>query len=325
VSAIKGRVYRAQLGVRMCCSACNVMALSPNSLALPAGVPAHELRSSSIIRSSPIWRLRGVPKDKMRIFVRGRVKVNQRDWVHAETAGVHRGARHGSAAACIVQENRQGVNSQRQRRAAILVVLVSVAAAIVAVPSVREPVLRAAGWALVVNEPLAPADIIVISADSESAGVLEAADLVKSGIATRVAVFTDPPGREDLEFVRRGLPYEDGAARQIRQLRWLDVTDVVQISRPEAGTEAEGQVLPSWCDQHQLRSLVFVAARDHSRRTRRMLSRVMNGHLTRVSVQSTSYSDFDPDRWWESRGGIRTEIVELQKLVLDVVLHPMPF
>jgi hypothetical protein len=266
-----------------------------------------------------------VPRDKMRIFVRGRVKANQRDGDHAETAGVHRGARHGGAAACIVQENHLGVNSQRQRWAAILIVLVSVAAAIVAVPFVREPVLGAAGWALVVNEPLAPADIIVISADSEGAGALEAADLVKSGIATRVAVFTDPPGREDLEFIRRGLPYEDGAVRQIRQLRSLGVTDVVQIPRPEAGTEGEGQVLPSWCDQRQLRSLVFVAARDHSRRTRRMLSRVMNGHQTRVSVQSGSYSNFDPDRWWESRGGIRTEIVELQKLVLDVVLHPTLF
>jgi hypothetical protein len=142
----------------------------------------------------------------MRIFVRGRVKANQRDGDHAETAGVHRGARHGGAAACIMQENHLGVDSKRQRRAAILVVLVSVAAAIVAVPSVREPVLRAAGWAHVVNEPLAPADIIVISADSEGAGALEAADLVKSGIATRVAVFTDPPGRDDLEFIRRGSP-----------------------------------------------------------------------------------------------------------------------
>jgi hypothetical protein len=32
-------------------------------------------------------------------------------------------------------------------------------------------------------------------------------------------------------------------------------------------------------------------------------------------------SSFDPDRWWESRDGVKTEIVELQKLLLDVVLH----
>jgi hypothetical protein len=204
-------------------------------------------------------------------------------------------------------------------------VVALVCAAIVAVPSIREPVLRAAGWALVVNEPVAPADIIVVSHDSGGAGALEAADLVQSGIATRVAVFTDPPSGEDFEFIRRGLPYEDGGARQIRQLRSLGMMDIVQIPRTEAGTEGAGQMLPPWCDQHQLRSIVFVAARDHSRRLRRVLDRVMKGHPTRVTVRPERYSSFDPDRWWQTRDGIRTEIVELQKLVLDFVLHPMLF
>jgi hypothetical protein len=217
------------------------------------------------------------------------------------------------------------MSSWLPRWAPILVVVALAAAVIVVVPSVREPVLRAAGWALVVSEPVAVADIIVVSIDSGGAGALEAADLVQSGIATRVAVFTDPPSEEDYEFIRRGLPYEDASARQIRQLRWLGVTDVVQIARTDVGTEGEGQVLPSWCDQHQFRSIVFVAARDHSRRLRRVLDRVMKGHPTRVMVQPARYSSFDPDRWWETRGGVRTEIVELQKLVFEVVRHPMSF
>jgi hypothetical protein len=206
-----------------------------------------------------------------------------------------------------------------------VVVVTLAAAAIVAIPSIRESVLRAAGWALVVNEPIAPADVIVVSLSSGGAGALEAADLVEGGIATRVAVFTDPPSGEDHEFIRRGLPYEDASARQIRQLRWLGVTDVMQIPGTEAGTEGEGQVLPPWCDQHQFRSIVFVAARDHSRRWRRVLNRVMRGHPTRVMVQPARYSIFDPDRWWETRDGVRTEIVELQKLVLEIVLHPLSF
>jgi hypothetical protein len=207
----------------------------------------------------------------------------------------------------------------------LLILLALVTAVIVTVPSVHRPVLRAAGWALVVNEPVAPADIIVISLDSGGAGALEAADLVQSGIATRVAVFVDPPAGEDLEFIRRGLPYEDASARQIRQLRWLGVTDVVQIPRTDEGTEGEGQVLPRWCDQHEFRSIVFVVARDHSRRIRRLLDRVMKGHSTRVTVQAERYSAFDPDRWWETRGGIRTEIQEFQKLVLNLILHPISF
>jgi hypothetical protein len=210
------------------------------------------------------------------------------------------------------------------RWAPILVVLALAAVAIIAIRPLREPVLRAAGWALVVNEPVTPADIIVLSLDSGGAGALEAADLVQSGISKRVAVFMDPPSGADYEFIRRGLPYEDAGARQIRQLRSLGVTDVVQISRVD-GTESEGQVLPSWCDKHHLRSIVVVATKDHSRRLRRVLDRVMKGHPTRVTVHSARYSSFDPDRWWDTRGGIRTEIIELQKLLLDIVLHPMLF
>jgi hypothetical protein len=207
-----------------------------------------------------------------------------------------------------------------------MVVLVAAAATvIVAMPSVRGRVLRAAGWALVVNEPVAPADVIVVSLSSSGAGTLEAADLVQSGIATRVAVFTDPPSGEDHEFIRRGLPYEDAGAKQIRQLRWLGVTDIVQIPGVDVGTESEGRALPLWCEQHQFRSIVFVAARDHSQRVRRVLDRVMTGHPTRVTVQPARYSSFDPDRWWQTRSGVRTEIVELEKLLLDIVLHPMSF
>jgi hypothetical protein len=205
------------------------------------------------------------------------------------------------------------------------VVVALTAATIVAVPPVREPVLRAAGWALIVNEPVAPADIIVILPDIGGAGALEAADLVQSGIATRVAVFADPPSGEDHEFIRRGLPYEDLGARQIRQLKLLGVTDVVQIARTNVGTEGEGEALPLWCDQHQFRSIVLVVARDHSRRVRRVVDRVMKGHPTRVTVQPARYSSFDPDRWWESRVGVRTEIIELQKLVFEAVLHPVSF
>ena len=214
---------------------------------------------------------------------------------------------------------------RRPRWASILVVVVTLAAAaIVAVPSIRESVLRAAGWALVVHEPIAPPE--ASDTTMTSAGALEAADLVQGGIATRVAVFTDSPSGEGHELSRRGLlPYEDASARQIRQLRWLGVTDVMQIPGAEAGTEGESQVLPPWCDHHQFRSIVFVAARDHSRRWRRVLNRVMKGHPTRVMVQPERYSIFDPDRWWETRDGVRTEIVELQKLVLEVILHPLSF
>jgi hypothetical protein len=212
--------------------------------------------------------------------------------------------------------------SRRPKWPVILMVVALGTLAILAASPLREPVLRAAGWALVANDPVTSADIIVVSLDSGGAGALETADLVQSGVSTRAAVFLDPPSEEQDEFIRRGLPHEGDAAKQIRELNSLGVTDIVRIS-PVDGTEEEVKALPPWCDEHKLQSIVFVAHSDHTRRLRKVLDRIMKGHATRVMVKPSRYTNFDPDEWWETRGGIRTEIVELQKLLFEIVLHPM--
>jgi hypothetical protein len=48
----------------------------------------------------------------------------------------------------------------------------------------------------------------------------------------------------------------------------------------------------------------------------------MRDHRTRVIVRSSHYAPFDPERWWQSRDGMRIEIIELQKLMFDAVRHP---
>ena len=210
---------------------------------------------------------------------------------------------------------------KRSRIAAAIVLLLI--ASVVLIPTLRRPILRAAGWALVVDDPIGPSDVIVVAVDAEGAGVLEAADLVHAGIATGVGIYADPVSPADHEFIRRGILYEDTAARSARQLRSLGVTTVEHIPGTVTGTEAEGRILLEWCARRQYRSVVVVSNTDHSRRLRRVFRRATRGHGLNVSVRSARYSTFDPDRWWETRGGIRTEIVEFQKLLLDVARHPI--
>lgn len=209
------------------------------------------------------------------------------------------------------------------RRALLpLLVVVLAGAATIALPAFRTPILRTAGWALVVDEPVEPSDVIVVTVDAGAAGVLEAADLVRNGTATRVAVFADSPDATERELARRGAPSESAADRSIRQLRSLGVTTIERIPTPVDGTEDEGRVFQDWCDS-RIHSVVVVTSSDHSRRLRRVLHRAMEGHPTKVMVRFARYSQFDPDRWWRTRAGIRTGIVELQKLLLDLVRHPI--
>ena len=178
---------------------------------------------------------------------------------------------------------------------------------------------------MLVSEPvIVPADVIIVSLSAGGAGTLEAADLVDSRMAQRVAVFTDPPRDEDLEFLRRGLPYEDASSRQIEQLKWLNVTSVATIPGDEAGSTGEVSALRAWCSVGNVRSVIFVVRRDHSRRLRRAVARAMKDQPTIVTVQPARHSGFDPANWWQSRDSVRTAIVEWQKLLLDILLHPLP-
>ena len=204
---------------------------------------------------------------------------------------------------------------------AIVGIALAVACAVVA--PLRTPVLRAMGRFLVATDQLQRADVIVLSVDSHGAGVLEASDLVHQHLAERVALFADPPDAVDREFLRRGVPYNNAAAVSVRELHELGIDAVEVIPRSVAGTDDESRDLAAWCAAHRYRTVVFISTLDHSRRTARILARTTRGRDLKVRVHGSRYSEFDPDAWWQSRTGVRTELIESEKLLADMLLHPL--
>jgi hypothetical protein len=187
----------------------------------------------------------------------------------------------------------------------------------------RRSLLRAAGRSLVADEPVVPSDVVVVPEWVGAAGAIDAADLVRAGIASRVAVIGAAPRAPEMELARRHIPHQSETDDVVQLLHRLGVRDVEVIGIRATGTESEGEVLSLWCEQRGVRSIVVVSGPDHGRRLRRVLRRSMRGHGTRVAIRSARFSDFDPDTWWETRDGLRSGIVELEKLLLDVVRHPL--
>jgi hypothetical protein len=211
---------------------------------------------------------------------------------------------------------------RRSRWAVLFLAGLLVAAALIAsLPALRYPALRAVGWMLVAEDPPAKADVVVISSDALGAGILEAADLVHAGYASRVAIFDRPVTGVSRELARRGAQPFDLRAISIQMLQQLGITDVL-VMPVVVGTVDEGKVLHEWCAAHDIHSILFVSVRDHSRRTRRVLDRALVRHGVQVIVRYARFSDFDPDSWWQSRGGQRVEAVETEKLLMDYLLHP---
>lgn len=210
-----------------------------------------------------------------------------------------------------------GVSGRGRLRPLLVAVVVVTAAALL----LRQPLARAAGRMLVVDEPIHPVDLIVVPEWTQAAGALEAADLVRNRIGDRVAVLADYPDRAEDELIRRGLSTRGANSWLVRLLHSLGVSNVEQLTGDD-GTEAETAMLPRWCEQHQIGSLVVVSLTDHSRRMRRMLRRSARGHALTTIVRTSRYSAFDPNAWWLTHSGIRTQLQESGKLLLDVVSHP---
>jgi len=215
------------------------------------------------------------------------------------------------------------VRPRRSRWLALIAFAIVVVVVLAAVPASRHEMLRAAGRALVVDDPIEPVDAIALPQWAGTAGALDAADLVRAGIARRVLLLPEPLKPAEQELARRGVPYLNGNAALEKLLHDLGVADVDVNADPAAGTEDEGRALLSWCDERRIRSLIVVSGADHSRRVRRVLRRAAGNASTKVIVRSARYSPFDPDRWWTTRDGIRTGIVEFEKLLLDVARHPI--
>jgi hypothetical protein len=213
--------------------------------------------------------------------------------------------------------------SRIPRSLRVVAAIAVVAVVLGSIPRSRHAVLRAAGRALVAEDPIRAADVIVVAVDAREAGVLEAADLVRSGVSHAVALFDDGPDDVDREFARRGVDFQSQASRLARLLRALGVDHVELIPVLVAGTEDEGRLFPGWCEERGYHSVIVVTSTDHTRRLRRVFHRAMKGHSTTVMIRRVRYSGFDPETWWRTRDGIRTEIVEFEKLLVDFVRHPI--
>jgi hypothetical protein len=213
-------------------------------------------------------------------------------------------------------------HGSRRYTVALVSMMLAVASVMVIAP-LRTSLLRAMGRFLVATDQLQHADVIVLSVDSDGAGVLEATDLLHEHVADRIALFADPPDSVDREFLRRGVPYNNMAAVSVRQLHELGVDAVEVIPRTVAGTDDESRDLAAWCSERRYSTVVFISTIDHSHRAARILERAARGHSLKLTVRGSRYSDFDPDAWWKSRTGVRTEIIESEKLLADILLHPL--
>ena len=211
------------------------------------------------------------------------------------------------------------LHAGRARLIRALLACLALGLLVVVVPPVRTRTLQAIGGVLIVNDPIEPADVAVMT-ESGEAGELEVIDLYHDHVIPRVMILTPAPSSADEELLRRGVRLEDVTVRTLIQLG-MPPEAITTLEAGEGGTTESTEALAGWVESHPVRVLVVIDP-THARRYRRTLVRQWPAHVPLPRVRSPRHNPFRAEDWWKSRRTLRSGLFELQKLAWDYLWHP---
>lgn len=173
---------------------------------------------------------------------------------------------------------------------------------------IRRPLLRFAGGCLVVEDPLERADALIILSDDNfyADRATRAVELYRQGLAPIVVASG-----------RRLRPYAGIAELMEHDLFERGVPKQAVIKFPQMGdnTREEAVALRALVEERRWRRVLVVTSNSHTRRARYIFTRVFPNTVT-VRVASARDSDYDPDRWWETRKGQKRFFQEVVGMVV---------
>lgn len=188
------------------------------------------------------------------------------------------------------------------KRRPVLVTLAVLAALLVSGVLVHRPLLRAAGQALVVDEPRQRTDAIVVVAGSTPGREEAAAALFREGWAPRVLVSRQRvPGRVQ-RLVDMGIRRHDFQGESVLALEKFGVPRdaIVVLDQPVEITETELRAVAGAAREHGWQRLTLVTTAFHSRRVqviwRRETGGAIEGRLATVPGECSA-----GDAWWRRR------------------------
>ena len=206
-----------------------------------------------------------------------------------------------------------------QRARGCLVTLAATLAAVAVLGFVayqlRAPLLTRVGGLLFHEDPLEPADAIVVLGGGRLDRVVEAADLFAAGYAPTVVLTRMREVPVIAELQARGFDVSTELELRLDYLEAFgvprDATTVLQ--RVVESTQAEAELVAEWAESRQIGRVIVVTSGAHTSRTRLVFDQVLRGRPTETLIRPSSTSGFEPATWWHGRTDRRDGLIELQK------------
>jgi uncharacterized SAM-binding protein YcdF (DUF218 family) len=188
------------------------------------------------------------------------------------------------------------------RRRPLLTALLIVVALLAIVAVAHRPLLRAAGNALVVDDPGRPADAIVVVAGGTPGREARAAALFQAGGAPRVLVSRQFVPKRVQTLLDLGIRSLDFQGESVAALEKFGVprSAIVTLDDPVEITETELRRVVAAAKARGWRRVTLVTSAFHARRVRLVWSREAAGAVE-AGIAVTQDECSTADGWWRRR------------------------
>jgi len=191
-----------------------------------------------------------------------------------------------------------------------LIFLLFLAVILIALYLVRVPLLSMAGSFWIVQDPLAPADAIIVLSDDNVAGdrANRAAELYKARWAPVIVAsgrmlrsYASVSELMDHDLIQHGVP----------------ASAIVIFHHNAQNTLAEAKALRMVVGQNRWRRVIIVTSSYHTRRARYIFRRVLPPDVE-IEMAPATDSDYDPNNWWEQRESVKIFFHELEGMFVSM-------
>jgi len=191
-----------------------------------------------------------------------------------------------------------------------LIVLLAILVFLVFLYLVRQPILRFAAEAWVVEDPLEKSDVLIVLSGDNFYGdrATRAAELFREGEAPLVVAsgkrLRPNAGVAELmehNLVERGVPKDK----------------ILRFAHDADNTKEEAESLVQLAKTKKWRKAIVVTSNYHTRRARYIFRHVFPQGIE-IRVASARDGDFEPQHWWEKRKSIKEFVHEMAGMVVAV-------
>jgi uncharacterized SAM-binding protein YcdF (DUF218 family) len=167
------------------------------------------------------------------------------------------------------------------------------------------PLSRLGAW-LVVQDPLAKADAIIVLGGTMYERQLEAADPYNAGYGPRIYLIREQPDWGERELVKRGITLTGVVDLQVEALVKTGVPrEAIEILQPATSTAVEADYAYALVTSQRMSRVIVVTSKQHTRRARLVMTRRLEGTGVQVIMRATRYDQSDVARWWRHRATLQ--------------------